>query len=144
MPDKQLLHIVIGGELEEVEHVRFRDPSKIDLVGAYPTYEEALSVWRSKALATVDNALMRYFIIHAHKLLDPRASRQPARLSENCHPSTAQWAQRKAAHAASGRPWRLPAVDGASGALTTWPAGGSFDLSRQAGAFPLNERGDFR
>ena len=71
MPDKQLLHIVIGGELEEVEHVRFRDPSKIDLVGAYPTYEEALSVWRSKALATVDNALMRYFIIHAHKLLEP-------------------------------------------------------------------------
>ncbi|MDO8900117.1 MAG: DUF4170 domain-containing protein [Phenylobacterium sp.] len=72
MPDKQLLHIVIGGELEEVEHVRFRDPSKIDLVGAYATYEEALAVWRSKALATVDNALMRYFIIHAHKLLDPQ------------------------------------------------------------------------
>ena len=147
MPDKQLLHIVIGGELEEVEHVRFRDPSKIDLVGAYPTYEEALSVWRSKALATVDNALMRYFIIHAHKLLDPqldgekpggrvRASRQPARLSENCHPSTAQWAQRKAAHAASGRPRGLPPRMASSGALTTWPAGGSLDLSRQAGAFP--------
>lgn len=74
MLDKQLLHIVIGGELEDVEGVRFRDFSKIDLVGAYPTYEEALKAWRAKAQATVDNALMRYFILHAHKLLDPESN----------------------------------------------------------------------
>jgi len=71
MPDRQLLHLVIGGELEDVEHIQFRDLSKIDLVGAYPSYEAALAAWRARAQATVDNALMRYFIIHAHKLLDP-------------------------------------------------------------------------
>ena len=72
MPDKQLLHLVIGGELADVEHNEFRDLSKVDLVGAYPSYQEALTAWRSKAQSTVDNALMRYFIIHAHKLLDPK------------------------------------------------------------------------
>ena len=71
MPDKQLLHLVIGGELKDVEHNEFRDLSKVDLVGAYPNYQEALAAWRAKAQSTVDNALMRYFIIHAHKLMDP-------------------------------------------------------------------------
>ena len=71
MPDRQLLHLVIGGELADLEHNTFRDCSKVDLVGAYPSYELALAAWRSKAQSTVDNALMRYFIIHAHKLLDP-------------------------------------------------------------------------
>ncbi|HYF23258.1 MAG TPA: DUF4170 domain-containing protein [Caulobacteraceae bacterium] len=73
MADKQLLHIVIGGELKDVRGTEFRDPSKIDLVGAYPSYAEAKKAWRAKAQATVDNALMRYFIIHAHRLLDPSA-----------------------------------------------------------------------
>lgn len=72
MSDRQLLHLVIGGELEDVDDVKFRDLSKIDLVGAYASHAEALAAWRSKAQSTVDNALMRYFIIHAHKLLDPR------------------------------------------------------------------------
>ena len=71
MPEKQLLHLVIGGELEDLEHNTFRDLSKIDLVGAYASHAEAVSAWRRKAQETVDNALMRYFIIHAHKLLDP-------------------------------------------------------------------------
>lgn len=72
MPDKQLLHLVIGGELKELEGpAEFRDLSKVDLVGAYPNYTQALAAWRAKAQSTVDNALMRYFIIHAHKLLDP-------------------------------------------------------------------------
>ena len=71
MPHSQLLHLVIGGELEDVEAVKFRDLSKIDLVGAYPSYESAAAAWRAKAQSTVDNALMRYFIIHAHKLLNP-------------------------------------------------------------------------
>ena len=71
MPDKQLLHLVIGGELQDVEHNVFRDLTKVDLVGAFGTYQEALTAWRSKAQSTVDNALMRYFIIHAHRLLDP-------------------------------------------------------------------------
>jgi len=71
MPDAQLLHLVIGGELENVGGTTFRDLSRVDLVGAYPNYAKALAAWRAKAQATVDNALMRYFIIHAHKLLDP-------------------------------------------------------------------------
>jgi len=73
MSDAQLLHLVIGGELKDVGGVEFRDLSKIDLVGAYPNYQEAYRAWRSRAQATVDNAHMRYFIIHAHRLLDPAA-----------------------------------------------------------------------
>jgi len=71
MSDRQLLHLVIGGELKDVTGVEFRDLSKIDLVGAYPGYDEAYKAWKAKAQATVDNAHMRYFIIHAHRLLDP-------------------------------------------------------------------------
>lgn len=71
MSDRQLLHLVIGGELKDVGGTEFRDLKKVDLVGAYPNYEEAHRAWQAKAQATVDNALMRYFIIHAHKLLDP-------------------------------------------------------------------------
>lgn len=68
---RQLLHLVIGGELKKVGGTEFADPTKIELVGAYPSYEEAKRAWRGKAQATVDNALMRYFILHAHRLLDP-------------------------------------------------------------------------
>jgi len=71
MPDSQLLHLVIGGELEHVTGTSFRDLSKVDFVGAYPNYAAAFAAWKGKAQATVDNAHMRYFIIHAHKLLDP-------------------------------------------------------------------------
>ena len=72
MPDKQLLHLVIGGELKSLEGPpEFRDLTKVDLVGAFPTYADAVKAWRGRAQATVDNALMRYFIIHAHRLLDP-------------------------------------------------------------------------
>jgi len=72
MPEKQLLHLVIGGELKSLAGPpEFRDLAKVDLVGAYPNYQEALKAWRGRAQATVDNALMRYFIIHAHRLLDP-------------------------------------------------------------------------
>ena len=71
MQDKQLLHLVIGGELKDVHSTEFRDLTKIDLVGAYPNYDAARAAWKSKAQSTVDNALMRYFIIHAHRLLDP-------------------------------------------------------------------------
>jgi hypothetical protein len=71
MPDKQLLHLVIGGELKDVAETEFRDPAKVEFVGAFPDYATARIAWKAKAQATVDNALVRYFIIHAHKLLDP-------------------------------------------------------------------------
>jgi len=70
-PQKQLLHLVIGGELENIEGVTFKDLSKVDLVGVYPNYAEAERVWRAKAQQTVDNAQMRYFVVHLHRLLDP-------------------------------------------------------------------------
>lgn len=73
MADKQLLHIVIGGELTAPGATDFRDLKAIEFVGAYPNNEEAVRAWRSKAQSTVDNALMRYFVIHAHKLIDPGA-----------------------------------------------------------------------
>ena len=71
MSDKQLLHLVIGGELTNVAEHDFRDLSKLEFVGAYPGYAEARAAWKAKAQATVDNALMRFFVIHAHRLLDP-------------------------------------------------------------------------
>ena len=70
-PKKQLLHLVIGGELENIEGVTFKDLSKVDLVGVYPNYAEAERVWRAKAQQTVDSAQTRYFVVHLHRLLDP-------------------------------------------------------------------------
>ncbi len=71
MPDKQLLHLVFGGELENLEEVKFRDLAALDIVGVYPSYAEAEKAWRAKAQQTIDNAHMRYFIVHMHRLLDP-------------------------------------------------------------------------
>jgi hypothetical protein len=71
MSDRQLLHLVFGGELENLEDVSFKDLSRIDMVGVYPNYAEAQRAWRGKAQSTVDNAHMRYFIVHLHRLLDP-------------------------------------------------------------------------
>jgi hypothetical protein len=70
-PQKQLLHLVIGGELENIEGVTFKDLSKVDLVGVYPNYAEAERAWRAKAQQTVDSAQTRYFVVHLHRLLDP-------------------------------------------------------------------------
>ena len=71
MPDKQLLHLVVGGELKDVSDIEFRDLAKVEFVGAYASYADAHKAWKAKAQATVDNAHARYFIIHAHKLMDP-------------------------------------------------------------------------
>jgi len=70
-PAKQLLHLVIGGELASLEGVEFKDLDKVELVGVYPNYASAYTVWKAKAQQTVDNAQMRYFIVHLHRLLDP-------------------------------------------------------------------------
>jgi len=72
---KQLLHLVFGGELEDLGGIHFRDVLKLDLVGVYPDNESALAAWKAKAQATVDNAHMRYFIVHLHELLDPDVDR---------------------------------------------------------------------
>ena len=68
---KQLLHLVFGGELDSVSTTEFKDLDKLDVVGVYPNYASAYTAWRAKAQGTVDNAQMRYFIVHLHRLLDP-------------------------------------------------------------------------
>ena len=70
-PGRQLLHLVFGGELASLDHVEFKDLSKLDMVGMYPNYAEAYKAWKAAAQRTVDNAEMRYFIVHLHRLLDP-------------------------------------------------------------------------
>jgi Domain of unknown function (DUF4170) len=73
---KQLLHLVLGGELAQIEGVEFKDLDKLDIVGVYPNYATAYAAWRAKAQQTVDNAQMRYFIVHLHRLLDPNSTDQ--------------------------------------------------------------------
>jgi hypothetical protein len=68
---KQLLHLVFGGELKSLDSVEFKDLDKLDIVGVYPNYATAYAAWKGLAQRTVDNALMRYFIVHMHRLLDP-------------------------------------------------------------------------
>jgi len=70
---KQLLHLVIGGELESIDNITFKDLTKVDIVGVYPNYASAYAIWKQKAQSSVDNAEMRYFIVHLHRLLDPEA-----------------------------------------------------------------------
>ncbi|SNY92126.1 protein of unknown function [Cohaesibacter sp. ES.047] len=68
---KQLLHMVFGGELTDLESIEFKDLDKLDIVGIYPNYATAFDAWKSKAQSTVDNAHMRYFVVHMHRLMDP-------------------------------------------------------------------------
>jgi hypothetical protein len=70
-PQQQLLHLVMGGELTDLEHNTFKSLDQVDIVGVYPNYATAYAAWKAKAQATVDNAQMRYFIVHLHRLLDP-------------------------------------------------------------------------
>jgi hypothetical protein len=80
MPNSpQLLHLVFGGELKQLDSVEFKDLDKVDIVGVYPNYASAYAAWKSKAQQTVDNAQMRYFIVHLHRLLDPDADRPTGR-----------------------------------------------------------------
>lgn len=81
---KQLLHLVFGGELRDLDGIEFKDLSGLDVVGIFPNYAEALVAWKAAAQKSVDNASMRYFIVHIHRLLEPDmtrprlASEQPA------------------------------------------------------------------
>jgi hypothetical protein len=76
---KQLLHLVFGGELNRLDATEFKDLDNLDIVGVYPNYATAYAAWRGKAQLTVDNAQMRYFIVHLHRLLEPDG---PAKTSQ--------------------------------------------------------------
>ena len=68
---EQLLHLVFGGELKSPDGIEFKDLSGLDIVGIYPDYKSALAAWRGKAQTTVDNAQMRSFVVHIHRLMEP-------------------------------------------------------------------------
>ncbi|MEO0810005.1 MAG: DUF4170 domain-containing protein [Pseudomonadota bacterium] len=68
---QQLLHLVFGGELEDVSNMTFKDLGNLDIVGIYPNYATAYDAWKNAAQRSVDNAHMRYFIVHMHRLLEP-------------------------------------------------------------------------
>ena len=72
VPARQLLHLVFGGELARLDSVEFKNLNELDVVGIYPNYASAYAAWKAKAQQTVDNAQMRYFIVHLHRLLDPQ------------------------------------------------------------------------
>lgn len=76
---KQLLHLVFGGELKSVTSMEFRDLDALDIVGIYPNYASAHAAWKAKAQMTVDNAHMRYFIVHMHRMLDPHTDAKSER-----------------------------------------------------------------
>jgi hypothetical protein len=81
-PGKQLVHMVVGGELTDLKKAEFKDLTKLDVVGFYPNFAEAQKAWLGKARETIDNAQMRYFIVHLHRLLDPTtdtAKKKPAK-----------------------------------------------------------------
>ena len=74
---RQLLHLVFGGELKSLDNVEFANVQALDIVGIYPNYAEAYRAWKAAAQRTVDNAQMRYFIVHMHRLLDPELTGPP-------------------------------------------------------------------
>lgn len=73
---RQLLHLVFGGELADLGGTEFRDLSALDIVGVFPSYAEALVAWKAASQRSVDNATMRYFIVHMHRLMEPSAGAQ--------------------------------------------------------------------
>ncbi|MBL4789330.1 MAG: DUF4170 domain-containing protein [Kordiimonadaceae bacterium] len=71
MAEQQLLHLVFGGKVDDPQSLDFKDASKLDIVGIYPSYEEAERAWRSVSQVNVDDAMMKYVVVHLHKILDP-------------------------------------------------------------------------
>lgn len=68
---KQLLHLVLGGRVKNTRSSEFEKLDEVDVVGLFPSYAEALKAWRGKAQSTVDDARMRYFVVHLHRLMEP-------------------------------------------------------------------------
>lgn len=70
---KQKLHLVMGGRVKDPRSMEFQDPESVHVVGVYSDYESAEDAWRGQAHRTVDDAEMRYVVVHLHKLLTPDA-----------------------------------------------------------------------
>lgn len=69
--ETQLLHMVLGGELKDLNVNEFSDLDQVEIIGLYPNYETAEKAWKAKAQSTVDNAMTRFFIVHLHRQLQP-------------------------------------------------------------------------
>ncbi len=65
------LHLVFGGRVSDPQTLDFLEPSALDVVGIFPDYASAEKAWRANAQRTVDDAQMRYVVVHLHRLLDP-------------------------------------------------------------------------
>ena len=78
-PSKQLLHLVFGGELKSLDSTEFEDVDNLHVVGIYPNYARAYDAWKDAAQRSVDNALMRYYVVHMHRLMDPETERPAPR-----------------------------------------------------------------
>jgi hypothetical protein len=76
---QQLLHLVLGGELNDLSRSTFKDLTQVEIVGLFPNYASAYAAWKAKAQQTVDNAQVRYFIVHLHRLLDPEQDTKSGR-----------------------------------------------------------------
>ncbi len=79
----QRLHLVFGGELVDPTKNAFRNVDEIDVVGIFPDYDSAYDAWRGAAQRTVDNAHMRYYIAHIHRLRDEEAEASPTEELDN-------------------------------------------------------------
>lgn len=73
----QRLHLVFGGELVDPARTEFKNVDDIHIVGMFPDYDSAYSAWKSEAQRTVDNAHMRYFIAHIHRLRNEETEASP-------------------------------------------------------------------
>ncbi|WP_108809947.1 DUF4170 domain-containing protein [Sphingorhabdus sp. Alg231-15] len=71
MSERSKIHLVMGGRVKDPRGLDYENLDQVDLVGVYPNYEEAEDVWRSNAQRTVDDAEMKYVIVHLHKILEP-------------------------------------------------------------------------
>ncbi|PKB25253.1 uncharacterized protein DUF4170 [Novosphingobium kunmingense] len=67
----QKLHLVMGGRIRDPQHLEFVDLNALDIVGVFPDYASAEDAWRSAAQRTVDDAEMKYVVVHLHRLLEP-------------------------------------------------------------------------
>lgn len=67
----QKLHLVMGGRVADPQHLEFVDLDALDIVGVFPDYASAEEAWRSAARRTVDDAEMKYVVVHLHRLLQP-------------------------------------------------------------------------
>jgi hypothetical protein len=76
--NQQLLHLVLGGEMKNIDSMEFKDVNHIDVVGVFPNYASAEKAWRAKAQATVDSAQTRYFIVHLHRMMAPEGLHRKA------------------------------------------------------------------